>query len=102
MRHKTQNTAIMTNTTSVQSYSNVLNMAFMLPVREQRQLIKDILVHVGIVSSNEAELHPFTWEELQARVREAEQQIARGEVFSEEESDRLLDEYLTNELGVEL
>ena len=38
-------------------------------------------------------------EELSARVRESEEQIARGEVYSQEESDRMFDEYLKTELG---
>ena len=48
------------------------------------------------------EEQPFTWEELRARVQESEQQIARGEVFSEEESDRMFDEFIVNELGIAL
>ena len=92
----------MVNSTQVQSYSNVLNMAFMLPVREQRQLIRDILTHVGVLPLNEAELRPFTWEELRARIAASEAQIAHGEIVTEEESDRMFDEFLTRELGVEL
>lgn len=41
-----------------------------------------------------------SWDELRAEVREAEEQIARGEVYSDEEDDRLFDEHLRNELGV--
>ena len=81
------------------SYSNVLNMAFMLPVLEQQRLIKDVQAHMNRIPVEE-NLRPYTWEELRARVRESEEQIARGEVYSQEESDRMFDEYLKTELGV--
>ena len=67
-----------------QTYSDVLNMAFMLPLREQKQLIKDMQANV------------------KQGVREAEGQIARGEIYSSEEDDRLFDEFIADELGVKL
>lgn len=79
-----------------QAYSNVLDLAFMLPIVDQKRLIKDIQAHVDLTP----ELPRYTWEELRAEVHEAEEQIARGEVYSDEEDDRLFDEYLKNELGV--
>lgn len=86
-----------------QTYSDVLNMAFMLPLREQKQLIKDMqanVKHPQITVLNKQ--RPYTWDELRAGVREAEGQIARGEVYSGEEDDRLFDEFITDELGVKL
>ena len=85
--------------TATQAYSSVRNLAFLLPIREQQQLIRDIQAHVNQLPNEE---QPFTWEELRARVQESEQQIARGEVFSEEESDRMFDEFIVNELGIAL
>lgn len=79
-----------------QAYSNVLDLAFMLPIVDQKRLIKDIQAHVDLTP----ELPQYTWEELRAEVHEAEEQIARGEVYSDEEDDRMFDEFLKNELGV--
>jgi len=84
-----------------QSYSNVLDLAFMLPLVDQKRLIHDMQSHLKLVPIEaDDELHRYTWEELRAEVREAEEQIARGEVYSDEEDDRLFDEYLRNDLGV--
>ncbi len=82
-----------------QTYSNVLDLAFTLPIVDQKRLVRDILAHVGHAPAEE-ELHRYTWEELRAEVREAEEQIARGKVYSDEEDDRMFDEYLKNELSV--
>ena len=81
-----------------QAYSNVLDLAFMLPIVDQKRLIKDIQAHVDLAP--EVELPRYTWEALRAEVHEAEEQIARGEVYSDEEDDRMFDEYLKNDLGV--
>ena len=81
-----------------QAYSNVLDLAFMLPIVDQKRLIKEIQAHVDLAP--EIELPRYTWEELRAEVPEAEEQIARGEVYSDEEDDRMFDEYLKNDLGV--
>ena len=89
--------------TQTQTYSDVLNMAFMLPLREQKQLIKDMqanVKHPRIIVLND-QSH-CTWDELRAGVREAEGQIARGEIYSCEEDDRLFDEFIADELGVKL
>ena len=86
-----------------QSYSDVLNMAFMLPLQEQKQLIREMqanVKHPRIIVLNEQS--SYTWDELRAGVREAEGQIARGEIYSNEEDDRLFDEFITEELGVTL
>ena len=79
-----------------QAYSNVLNMAFMLPIKEQRQLIRDVQIHLN------ANIQHRSWDELRAGVREAEEQIASGQYYSSEEDDRLFDEFVTNELKVAL
>lgn len=81
-----------------QAYANVLDLAFMLPIVDQKRLIKEIQAHVDLAP--EVELPRYTWEELRAEVHEAEEQIARGEVYSDEEDDRMFDEYLKNDLGV--
>ena len=44
----------------------------------------------------------YTWEELRAGVREAEEQFARGEVYTAEEDDRMFDAFISQELGVAL
>lgn len=88
-----------------QTYSEVLNMACMLSLKEKKQLIKDMQINVLITANvpsqlAEDELCANTWDELRARIQESEEQIARGEVFSDEEDDRLFDKFLTDELGV--
>ena len=83
-----------------QPYSNVLNMAFMLPVQEQRQLIRDVQDYLN--HHKEADLHPYSWEELRANIREAEEQIASGKCYSSEEDDQMFDEFIANELKVAL
>lgn len=79
-----------------QSYSNVLNMACLLSLREKEQLIRDVQANIRQLR------RAHTWEELRAGVQEAEEQIARGEVYSSEEDDKLFDEFISEELGVEL
>ena len=84
-----------------QSYSEVLDLAFMLPLVEQKRLIRDMQSHVNLIPVEaDAELHRYTWDELRAEVHEAEEQIARGKVYSDEEDDKQFDEYLRNELGI--
>lgn len=86
--------------TATQAYSSVRNLAFLLPVIEQEQLIRDIQTHMTQQASNQEGF--MTLEEKRARIRESEAQIARGEVYSEEESDRMFDEFIVNELGIAL
>ena len=83
-----------------QSYSNVLNLAFMLPIKEQRQLIRD--VQTNLDHGQETERRRYSWEELRAEVREAEEQIAQGACYTSEEDDQLFDEFITKELNVVL
>lgn len=86
--------------TTTQAYSSVRNLAFLLPVIEQEQLIRDIQTHVSQQSSNQDGF--LTSEERRARIRESEAQIARGEVYSEEEADQMFDAFIVNELGIAL
>lgn len=83
-----------------QTYSQVLNMACLLSLAEQKRLVNDVQTFIRHIPVNDKSLQPYTWEELRARIRKSEDQIARGEVCSEEESDRLFDEFITNELGI--
>jgi hypothetical protein len=85
-----------------QTYSDVLNMAFMLPLREQKRLIKDMQANVKHPRIAIADERPYTWDELRKGVHEAEEQIARGQVYSGEEDDRLFDEFIKDDLGVAL
>lgn len=83
-----------------QSYSTILNLAFMLPIKEQKQLVRDVQIHLK--HSREENLHQYSWEELRAEVQEAEEQIARGEYYSDEEDNRLFDEFITKEQNAAL
>lgn len=97
LRAKLKVTTIMTTT---QAYSSVRNLAFLLPIVEQEQLVRDIQAHMSQHPSEQDEY--LTLEEKRARIRESEAQIARGEVYSEEESDRMFDAFIVNELGIAL
>ena len=83
-----------------QSYSNVLNLAFLLPIKEQQQLIRDVQTNLN--RGQTAEHHRYSWEELHAEVQEAEDQIARGACYTSDEDDQLFDEFITKELNVAL
>ena len=83
-----------------QTYSNVLNLAFMLPIQEQRQLIRD--VQINLDHGQKTERRRYSWEELRAGVQEAEDQIAQGACYTSEEDDQLFDEFITKELNVAL
>ena len=96
LRHTKQLTIML----QTQAYSQVLNMACMLSLAEQKRLINDVQTFISHIPINDESLQPYTWEELRARIRESEEQIARGEVYSEEESDKMFDEFITNELGI--
>ena len=83
-----------------QTYTNVLNMAFMLPIKEQKQLIRDVQTNLN--RGLDPESHRYTWEELRAGVQEAEDQIAQGVCYTSEEDDQLFDDFITKELNVAL
>ena len=83
-----------------QSYSNVLNLAFMLPIKEQQQLIRDVQTNLN--RGLDAEHRRYSWEELRAGVQESEDQIAHGAYYTSDEDDRLFDEFITKELNVAL
>ena len=51
-------------------------------------------------SIKEDVVRPYSWQDLRARVHESEEQIARGEVISEEDDEHMFDEYLQNELNI--
>lgn len=84
----------------VQSYSNVLNLAFMLPIKEQKQLIRDVQTNLN--RGQDAERHRYSWDELRAEVQEAEDQISNGAFYTSDEDDQLFDEFITKELNVAL
>ncbi|MBR6017762.1 MAG: hypothetical protein IK073_03985 [Paludibacteraceae bacterium] len=75
-------------------------MAFMLPIKEQKQLIRDVQINLN--RGLDAERHRYTWDELRAGVQEAEEQIAKGACYTSDEDDRLFDEFITKELNVAL
>lgn len=84
-----------------QTYSQVLNMASLLSLADQKRLVNDVQT---IIRRNQAEeeVHPYTWEELRAGISEAEEQLARGEVYTDEEDDRLFDEFIVKELSAQV
>ena len=67
-------------------------MACMLPRTEQKQLLDQI---IGYLYPEEDSF----LRERRAHIAESEQQIAAGKVFSEEESDKMIDE-IFEELSV--
>ena len=79
---------------------SVLSMVYTLPFEEQRQLIRDVQINLN--RGLDAERRRYTWEELRAEVRGAEDQIAQGACYTSEEDDQLFDEFITKELNVAL
>lgn len=83
-----------------QTYTQVLNMACLLSLAEQKRLVNDMQ---SLIRRNQADekAHPYTWEELRAGISEAEEQLARGEVYTDEEDDRQFDEFIVKELSAQ-
>jgi len=67
-------------TTMVQefTYSDVLNMAFMLPLEEQKIVIRAMQSRIEDTQV-EASVVPYTWDEVKARFETAKQQFATGQ-----------------------
>ena len=82
-----------------QTYSQVLNMACLLSLTEQKRLVSDMQAYINHYS--EDDLRPYTWEELRAGIREAEDQLTQGNVYTDEEDDRLFDKFIVNELNAQ-
>jgi len=82
-----------------QTYSQVLNMACMLSLAEQKKLVSDVQTRINHYSIDD--LHPYTWEELRAGIREAEDQLTQGKIYTDEEDDRLFDKFIVNELNAQ-
>ena len=83
-----------------QTYSQVLNMACMLSLAEQKRLVSDVQTRINHYSIDD--IRPYTWEELRAGIREAEDQLAQGKVYTDEEDDRLFDKFIVNELNAQV
>ena len=83
-----------------QTYSQVLNMACLLSLAEQKRLVSDMQTYIKHYS--EDDLRPYTWEEMRAGIREAEDQLAQGKVYTDEEDDRLFDKFIVNELNAQV
>ena len=84
-----------------QTYTQVLNMACLLSLAEQKRLVNDMQTFINRNQAKE-DMRPYTWEELRAGIREAEEQLVRGEVYTDEEDDRLFDEFIVKELSAQV
>ena len=77
------------------TFTQVLNMAYLLPFGEQQQLIDyvqgNIFEHIHRVED--------TPEELKARLREAFHQAQTGEVYSQQEAHRIMHEYVESRIS---
>lgn len=77
-----------------------------LSVAEQDYVFAQINIHRNqpeVSKSNTLELeelHPFSWDELRERLNHSLEEIERGEVYSEEESDKMMDMYVKQHYGV--
>ena len=67
------------------TFNQVYDLACMLPRQEQRQLLDKMVVYLY------PEENSFL-RERRAHIAESEQQIAAGMVYSEEESDKIIDQ----------
>ena len=52
-----------------------------------------------VTSKSHRKLEPYTMEEINARIDESERQIAAGMVYTEEESDAMMDQ-IVDELSI--
>ena len=77
--------------TTQPTFNQVFDMACMLPRTEQRRLINRI---VGVLLEDEDSF----LRQRREHISESEQQIATGKVYSEEESDKMIED-IFNELS---
>jgi hypothetical protein len=66
------------------TFNQVYDLACMLPRGEQKQLLNQMIAY--IIKEDDATLR-----ERRARIKESEEQIAAGQVYSEEESDKMIE-----------
>lgn len=74
------------------TFNQVYDLARMLPRSEQRQLLDKMVIYLFPEETSYLQ-------ERRAHIAESEQQIAAGMVYSEEESDRMIDQ-IFDELSV--
>ena len=74
------------------TFNQVFDLACMLPRTEQKQLLDKMVVYLYPEESK-------FLRERRAHIAESEQQIASGMVYSEEESDKMIDQ-IFDELSV--
>ncbi len=89
MRRKRKTTETMETTQP--TFNQVFDMACMLPRTEQRRLVNRI---VGVLLEDEDGF----LRQRREHISESEQQIAAGKVYSEEESDKMIED-IFNELS---
>lgn len=66
------------------TFNEVYDLACMLPRGEQKQLLNQMIAY--IIKEDDAFLR-----ERRARIKESEEQIVAGQVYSEDESDKMID-----------
>ena len=74
-------------TTTQPTFNQVLDLACMLPYVEQQRLIDSVQINLD----NHLEATEELTEERKARLREAYRQAMAGEVYSQEESEAMMD-----------
>lgn len=73
------------------TFSGVLDLAFMLPIDEQMQLVKQLQSNLF----EQIEPHVYhTTEEQKARLRKAHEDSHAGDILTREEAHQMMDEYI--------
>ena len=79
-----------------QSYTNVLNMACLLSLREKEQLIRDMQIRVN----HEKRPQTISREELLARVEAADRRIDAGQFRTHAEAVRHFEQRMSERIAV--
>ncbi len=80
----------MTTATISLDYNQIRNIVMQMPLQEKRRLSEEL--EEFYATSVSEELPPYTMAEINARINEAEDDIANGRVYSAEEMHESLEE----------
>ena len=74
------------------TFNGVLDLAFMLPIDEQMQLVKQL--QSNLFEQIEPHVYHHTTEEQKARLRKAHEDSLAGDILTREEAHQMQDEYI--------
>ena len=85
-----------------ETINRLVAVMFTLSLQEQEFIVEQMQKNIRHKKERQQMLEdkPYTWDELRARVHESLDEYHQGKYYTEEEADRLFDDYCVNELGV--